>query len=287
MVKTICVIGVGLIGGSLACGLRKQNWCESIIGIDIHQHAIGEAIKLNVIDVGYTSIDDCPVVPDIVVIAVPVLKVTGVFQQLQPWIDQCKAITDVSSTKQSVIDDFNQVFPGKISHCFVPGHPIAGREQSGVNAAIDDLFNDRKVILTAVKQTNKDSLELVTDMWEQVGAHVEQLEAQDHDQILAVTSHLPHALAFSLVHCLSTQSHTQEIFRYAAGGFADFTRIASSDPIVWRDICLANREELLNALSHFDKSLKQLRGALETSDGNVLEEIFIDAKNARDKYTHS
>ena len=287
MVKTICVIGVGLIGGSLACGLRKQNWCESIIGIDIHQHAIGEAIKLNVIDVGYTSIDDCPVVPDIVVIAVPVLKVTGVFQQLQPWIDQCKAITDVSSTKQSVIDDFNQVFPGKISHCFVPGHPIAGREQSGVNAAIDDLFNDRKVILTPVKQTNKDSLELVTDMWEQVGAHVEQLEAQDHDQILAVTSHLPHALAFSLVHCLSTQSHTQEIFRYAAGGFADFTRIASSDPIVWRDICLANREELLNALSHFDKSLKQLRGALETSDGNVLEEIFIDAKNARDKYTHS
>jgi prephenate dehydrogenase len=221
------------------------------------------------------------------VIAVPVLKVTGVFQQLQPWIDQCKAITDVSSTKQSVIDDFNQVFPGKISHCFVPGHPIAGREQSGVNAAIDDLFNDRKVILTPVKQTNKDSLELVTDMWEQVGAHVEQLEAQDHDQILAVTSHLPHALAFSLVHCLSTQSHTQEIFRYAAGGFADFTRIASSDPIVWRDICLANREELLNALSHFDKSLKQLRGALETSDGNVLEEIFIDAKNARDKYTHS
>ena len=287
MVKTICVIGVGLIGGSLACGLRKQNWCESIIGIDIHQHAIGEAIKLNVIDVGYTSIDDCPVVPDIVVIAVPVLKVTGVLQQLQPWVDQCKAITDVSSTKQSVIDDFNQVFPGKISHCFVPGHPIAGREQSGVNAAIDDLFNDRKVILTPVKQTNKDSLELVTDMWEQVGAHVEQLEAQDHDQILAVTSHLPHALAFSLVHCLSTQSHTQEIFRYAAGGFADFTRIASSDPIVWRDICLANREELLNALSHFDKSLKQLRGALETSDGNVLEEIFIDAKNARDKYTHS
>ena len=287
MVKTICVIGVGLIGGSLACGLRKQNWCESIIGIDIHQHAIDEAIKLNIIDVGYTSIDDCPVVPDIVVIAVPVLKVTSVFQQLQPWIDQCKAITDVSSTKQSVIDDFNQVFPGKISHCFVPGHPIAGREQSGVNAVIDDLFNDRKVILTPVKQTNKDSLELVTDMWEQVGAHVEQLEAQDHDQILAATSHLPHALAFSLVHCLSTQSHTQEIFRYAAGGFADFTRIASSDPIVWRDICLANREELLNALSHFDKSLKQLRGALEASDGNVLEEIFIDAKNARDKYTHS
>ena len=287
MVKTICVIGVGLIGGSLACGLRKQNWCESIIGIDMQQHAINEAMRLNVIDAGYASIDDCPVVPDVVVIAVPVLKIATVLQQLTPWIDKCKAITDVSSTKQSVIDDFNQVFPGKKSHCFVPGHPIAGREQSGVNAAIDDLFNDRKVILTPAKQTSKDSLKLITDMWMQVGANVEQLNAQDHDQILAATSHLPHALAFSLVHCLSTQSHTKEIFRYAAGGFADFTRIASSDPVVWRDICLANREQLLNALSHFDKSLKQLRNSLETSDGDALEGIFIDAKKARDKYTDS
>jgi prephenate dehydrogenase len=124
-------------------------------------------------------------------------------------------------------------------------------------------------------------------MWEQVGANVEQLSPQDHDQILAATSHLPHALAFSLVHCLSTQSHTQEIFRYAAGGFADFTRIASSDPTIWRDICLANRDELLGALSHFDTSLQQLRSSLEASDGNALEEIFVDAKNARDRYTDS
>lgn len=287
MVKTICVIGVGLIGGSLACGLRKQNWCESIIGIDVHQDTINEAIKLKVIDAGYTSVDECPVVPDVVVIAVPVLKVANVLQQLQPWVDKCKAITDVSSTKQSVIDDFNHVFPNMRSHCFVPGHPIAGRELSGVNAAMGDLFERRKVILTPMEQTHKDSLKLVADMWKQVGANVEQLNAQDHDQILAATSHLPHALAFSLVHCLSTQSHTQEIFRYAAGGFADFTRIASSDPAVWRDICLANREQLLNALSHFDESLKQLRDSLETSDGNALEEIFIDAKKARDKYTDS
>ncbi len=285
MVKTICIFGVGLIGGSLACGLRKKNWCTSIIGIDVQQQAINEAVKLNVIDAGYASVENCPVVPDIVVIAVPVLKVANVFQQLMPWIDKCKAITDVSSAKQSVIDDFNQVFPGETSHCFVPGHPIAGREKSGVSAAIDDLFADRKVILTPIEQTNKDSLKLVINMWQQVGATVEQLNAQEHDKILAATSHLPHALAFSLVHCLSTQSHTQEIFRYAAGGFADFTRIASSDPTLWRDICLANREELLNALSHFDASLQQLHDGLEARNGNALEEIFINAKNARDKYT--
>jgi len=283
----MCVIGVGLIGGSLACGLRKHHWCESIIGIDAQQTTINEAIRLNVIDAGYTSIDDCPVIPDIVVIAVPVLKIANVFQQLKPWINKCKAITDVSSTKQSVIDDFNQVFPEQSSNCFVPGHPIAGRERSGVNAAIDNLFDARKVILTPTKQTRDDSVKLVTEMWEQVGANVEQLSPQDHDQILAATSHLPHALAFSLVHCLSTQSHTQEIFRYAAGGFADFTRIASSDPTIWRDICLANRDELLGALSHFDTSLQQLRSSLEASDGNALEEIFVDAKNARDRYTDS
>lgn len=287
MVKTVCVVGVGLIGGSLAYGLRKQNWCQSIIGIDAHQHVIDEAKRLNVIDSGYTSIGDCPVIPDVVVIAVPVLKIGKVFKQLTLWMNQCKAITDVGSTKQSVIEDFNQAFSSQSSNCFVPGHPIAGRELSGVNAAIDDLFENRKVILTPTQQTNEDSLNLVTDMWQKVGANVEQLNAQDHDQILAATSHLPHALAFSLVHCLSTQSHTEEIFRYAAGGFADFSRIASSDPSVWRDICLANREELLDALSHFDKSLRQLRSDLQANDGEALEKLFFDAKKARDKYTDS
>ncbi|MFK7794805.1 MAG: prephenate dehydrogenase [Gammaproteobacteria bacterium] len=287
MVKTICVIGVGLIGGSLACGLRKHQWCESIVGIDAHQSAINQALQLEVIDAGYASIDDCPGVPDIVVIAVPVLKVANVFRQLKPWMNKCRAITDVSSTKQSVIEDFNKVFTEQLPNCFVPGHPIAGREQSGVQAAVDNLFDAKKVILTPTKQTREDSLKLVTSMWEQVGANVELLSPQDHDQILAVTSHLPHALAFSLVHCLSTQSHTQEIFRYASGGFADFTRIASSDPTVWRDICLANREQLLSALSHFDTSLQQFRNGLEAGDGDVLEKIFVEAKNARDKYTNS
>tara|TARA_R110002095_G_scaffold89607_1_gene78158 strand:+ start:381 stop:1247 length:867 start_codon:yes stop_codon:yes gene_type:complete len=287
MVKTVCVVGIGLIGGSIACGLRKHHWCESVIGIDAHQSVIHEAMQLNVIDAGYTSVDDCPVIPDVVVIAVPVLKVADVFQQLKPWIDKCLAITDVSSTKQSVIDDFNRVFPESQINCFVPGHPIAGREQSGVKAAVDNLFDARKVILTPTEQTNMDSVKLVTDMWEQLGANVEQLDSRDHDQILAATSHLPHALAFSLVHCLSTQSHTDEIFRYAAGGFADFTRIASSDPVIWRDICLANREELLGALSHFDTSLQQLKSSLEAGDGSALEAIFVEAKNARDKYTDS
>ena len=287
MVKTLCVIGVGLIGGSLALGLRSKNWCQSIIGIDANQDALDKAIALNIIDEGYTSIAQCQHVPDVVVIAVPVLKVAKVFEDLKPWLSQCNAVTDVSSTKTSVINDYKKIYPGESASCFVPGHPIAGREQSGVEAAIENLFQQRKVILTPMESSHNESVNLITQMWQQLGAHVEHLSAEDHDQILAATSHLPHALAYSLVHCLSTQSHTDEIFRYAAGGFADFTRIASSDPIVWREICLANRDELLKALDHFDVSLQHMRESLSSADGDALEEIFTAAKSARDRYTDS
>ncbi len=287
MIKNLCVIGVGLIGGSLARGLRKQQWCQSIIGIDANQHAIDEALALGVIDTGYTSIDQCALVPDVIVIAVPVLKVASVFAQLKPWANQCAAMTDVCSTKENIINDYKQVFGTQESTCFVPGHPIAGRERSGVAAAMDDLYQQRKVILTPMDNSRESSINLITEMWQQVGAHVEHLNPHEHDKILAATSHLPHALAFSLVHCLSTQSHTDEIFRYAAGGFADFTRIASSDPIVWREICLANRKELLEALEHFDTSLHRLRDSLNAGDGDAIEEIFTQAKAARDRYTNS
>lgn len=285
MIKTLCVIGVGVMGGSLAMSLRKHNWCQNVIGVDSDQFAIDQAIKLKVIDAGYTSIEDCPVVPDVVVIAVPVLRASAVFVEIKSWQSKCQAITDVCSTKQNVINSFHQVFGDQESTCFVPGHPIAGREKNGVSAAKHDLYKDRKVILTPLSITTQDSLNIVKQMWHATGAHVEQLDAQEHDQILAATSHLPHALAFSLVHCLSTQSHTDEIFRYAAGGFADFTRIASSDPIVWREICLANRHELLAALEHFGTSLSLLQTSLQNADGDVLEEIFTQAKNARDKYS--
>ncbi len=287
MIKTLCVIGVGLIGGSLALGLRKKNWCQTIVGIDANQKTIDAALAQNVIDVGYTSVKQCPQVPDVVVIAVPVLQIVDVFRHMKAWMPQCLAVTDVCSTKKSIIDDYQQIFVDEISTCFVPGHPIAGRELSGVSAALDDLFDHRKVILTPMNKTREESLNLVAEMWQQVGADVEHLDAEDHDKILAATSHLPHALAYSLVHCLSTQSHTDEIFRYAAGGFADFTRIASSDPIVWREICLANRKELLAALDHFDTSLQHLRDSLRNNNGDALQEIFTQAKAARDRYKNS
>ena len=286
MIDRVCIIGVGLIGGSLARGLRQHQWCRKVIGIDSNPKTINTAIQLNIIDEGYTEINKSPISPDVIVIAVPVLKIESIFKELAPWMSQCKAVTDVGSTKQNVLRAIKEnISDTLISNRFVPGHPIAGRECSGVEASVDDLFVDRKVILTPTSDTNNESVNIVSKMWQQVGAHVEHLNAKDHDTILAATSHLPHALAYALVHCLSTQSHTPEIFRYAAGGFADFTRIASSDPVVWREICLANRSELLKSIEHFDTSLQELKSSLLNEDGDALQKIFSEAKSARDHYT--
>ena len=285
MVDTVCIIGIGLIGGSLAAALRRRQWSQTVIGVDTNKSSIDKALQRQIIDKGHTSVEALGAAPDLIVVAVPVLTVKTVFKQLKPWLGACQAITDVGSTKQSVINDFKQVFPEQELTGFVPAHPIAGGEQSGVDSVVDDLFADRRVILTPLEETSRQSLQLVTAMWQAVGAHVEQLDPQEHDTILAATSHLPHALAFSLVHCLSRQSHTPEIFRYAAGGFADFSRIASSDPGVWRDICVANRTALLTAMADFDSSLQELRASVSAADGEALEQMFIDAKNARDRFT--
>lgn len=285
MLKTVAVIGVGLIGGSLSSGLREKRWCETVIGIDSDESAIANALRLNVIDQGYTSITDCDYVPDLVVIAVPVLKVGAVSEKIKTWFASAKAVTDVASTKQKVINDVHHVFDAAIPNNFVPGHPIAGREQSGVQAATSNLFENRRVILTPLENTSVASSDLVKSMWQALGANVETLTAEVHDKILAATSHLPHALAFSLVHCLASQSHTEEIFRYAAGGFADFSRIASSDPVLWKEICLANQSELLDAIVEFENCLKELRTGLENRDGEALERIFLNAKTTRDRFT--
>lgn len=283
-INTVCIIGVGLIGGSLAKALRDQSWCDRIIGVDKNIQSLHEAKQLKLIDEGFNDVAQCKVVPELVVIAVPVKSVSAVLSSIHNWFDDALAITDVGSTKTSVLEDLKAQFDGQIPTNFVAGHPIAGREKNGVLAAVSDLFVNRKVLLTPVENTRADSIHLVTEMWQQAGAEVEHIQAQTHDKILAATSHLPHALAYALVHCLSTQTHTPEIFRYAAGGFADFTRIASSDPVLWRDICLSNRDEILQALQAFDDTLKQLKTSLANKDGDALQAMFAVAKKSRDQF---
>ena len=282
-VDTVCIIGTGLIGGSLALAIRQAGFCKEIVGAGRTEATLVKAVELGVIDRYDTSISNAAEDADIVVVCVPLGSMHAVFEQINAAEIENTIITDAGSAKQSVIDDAEFVFGAGFRN-FVPGHPIAGTEQSGVSAAFPELYQNRRVILTPTENTSVDALEKVRAMWQSAGAEVETMSAEHHDLVLAGTSHLPHLLAFGLVDCLNNLEDVDEIFRFAAGGFRDFTRIASSDPIMWRDICLSNRDEVMVMMRRYSKEMEKIYRALEAGDGEKLREIFERAKQARDAF---
>ncbi|SIT65585.1 prephenate dehydrogenase [Ectothiorhodosinus mongolicus] len=279
----ISIFGVGLIGGSWALAMRHAGMTHEIIGCSRSENHLAEAKKLGVID-RYT-LDPAEAVrdADVVILAVPLGAMQSVCKQIQAHLSPQAILTDVGSAKASVIEAVRQGL-GEIPPRFVPGHPIAGTEKSGVSAAFDSLFDGRRVILTPLEHTDPSAVNRVRGLWELTGAQVELMAVEEHDQVLAATSHLPHILAFGLVDCLAGMREQEEIFRYAAGGFKDFTRIASSDPVMWRDICLANREAILKIMALYQKDLQQLTTAIEQGNGDELLGIFQRAKAARDRF---
>jgi prephenate dehydrogenase len=282
-VETVCIIGTGLIGGSLALAIKQAGFCREIIGAGRTESTLIKAVELGVIDRYDTSIANAVADADIVVVSVPLGSMRAVFEQINNGRQDATIITDAGSAKQSVIEDAESVF-GADFHNFVPGHPIAGTEQSGVGAAFAELYRQRRVILTPTANTSPAALEQVRAMWQSAGAEIETMSAEHHDLILAGTSHLPHLLAFGLVDCLNNLEDIDEIFRFAAGGFRDFTRIASSDPVMWRDICLSNRVEVLAMMKRYSDEMEKMYRALKDSDGEELREIFERAKKARDAF---
>jgi prephenate dehydrogenase len=220
-----------------------------------------------------------------VLLAVPMGAMGKLLQQIKPVLPADAILTDAGSTKGSVVAEVEQVF-GKDFTRFVPGHPIAGREKSGVEAAIPDLYIKRRVILTPLPHTDADALATVEAMWQVTGAVLEQMPVELHDQVLAATSHLPHVLAFSLVDTLLNLPMREDIFRYAAGGFRDFTRIASSDPVMWRDICLTNKTAIVDMISKLQADLSEFAALMEQQDGDALYERMSRAKQARDSYMY-
>ncbi|WP_373509634.1 prephenate dehydrogenase, partial [Thiocapsa sp.] len=207
----------------------------------------------------------------------------GVFEAIRDRLDPAAVVTDGGSVKGSVVADAIGAFGG-VPPRLVPGHPIAGTEHSGVEASFAELYHSRRVILTPLPETDADALRSVTAMWETCGAEVTSMSVTHHDEVLAATSHLPHMLAFGLVDALARMRENDEIFRYAAGGFRDFTRIASSNPVMWRDICLANREALSAMLARFGIEMTDLAESIRNADGERLLAIFERAKAARDRY---
>ncbi len=283
MIKQLTIFGVGLIGGSLALALRKAGYCEKVVGCSRSADHLQRAVDLGVID-SYT-LDPVEAVKDadIILLAVPMRAIKPVLESIVDHIKPDAIITDAGSAKGSVINAAKEAFGGKTHPNFVAGHPVAGREKSSVEAAIDDLYIDHKVVLTPTAETSTEAVLRVKDMWQTAGATVETLDYKQHDDVLAATSHLPHVLAYSLVNTLSKSEYGDAIFDYAAGGFKSFTRIASSDPVMWRDICLENKEAILSALNDFQQDLSDLSDLIEAEDEDAMTELFAHSKATRDR----
>ncbi len=279
-VKALAVIGVGLIGGSFAMALRRAGIATRVVGFDRDRAALENAAGLGVIDTAAESATEAVKGADLVVIAVPVRSVGSVLHDVALAMDEDAVVTDVGSTKAEVVrvarEELRERFPR-----FVPGHPIAGRETSGVESALADLFRGARVVLTPAPETAADAIEVVRAAWEAVGARVATADAAQHDRIFAAVSHLPHLLSFALVSEIASRDNAQDLLGYAAGGFRDFTRIAASSPQMWRDISLQNRDALLAELDRYGARLAVFRELIEKGDGQGLERLMTEARNVR------
>lgn len=283
----IAILGLGLIGGSLAKSLKAHNAVTEVVGYGRRAESLQKGLDLGVIDRYALDLADAVEDADIVVIAAPTLIAETLLVDVLSLVPSTTIVTDVASVKGNLARAAEKHF-GSVPAHVVLAHPIAGSEKSGVTAARADLFEAHRVILTPTDSTDAKALHTIRTMWELTGADVSEMDVDEHDSVLAATSHLPHVLAFALVDALaadpSDPHKNRDIFRYAGGGFRDFTRIAASDPQMWHDITLANRPALLGVLDRFTAHLGVLRGAIDRADGASIMAAFVRAKNARDEF---
>ena len=278
--KSVAVVGVGLIGGSFALALRRAGGAARIVGADRDLQSLERAVALGVIDTAAESASEAAESADLVFVAVPVRAMGPVLHDISLGLAPHAVVTDAGSTKTEVArtarEELRERFPR-----FVPGHPIAGRESSGVEAAVPDLYRGARVVLTPTAGTQDDALALVKTCWEACGARVATMEPEAHDRIFAAVSHLPHVLAFALVSEIASRADGGDLLGFAAGGFRDFTRIAASSPEMWRDIALANREALLAELDRYGARVAVFRELIEKADGPGLQRLMTEARNTR------
>ncbi|MBV1880742.1 MAG: bifunctional prephenate dehydrogenase/3-phosphoshikimate 1-carboxyvinyltransferase [Pseudomonadales bacterium] len=283
-IKKLVIIGLGLIGGSLALALRRADYVGTIVGCSRSQSTLDKALQMGMIDQGELDVAVAVRNADMVVLAAPILSTQALFESMKNELSDHTIITDAGSVKRYVVEAAKNVF-GHIPPQLVPGHPIAGSEKSGVTAADVGLYRHHNVILTPMSETDEQAVTTVRLMWESVGANVIQMDVDHHDEVLAATSHLPHLLAFSLVDTLAGKPDNKEIFKYAAGGFRDFTRIAASDPTMWHNIFVANQNATLKVLDQFSTGLAELRTAIQYNDGEKVLGVFTRAKVAREHFS--
>ncbi|MFL0798308.1 MAG: prephenate dehydrogenase/arogenate dehydrogenase family protein [Cellvibrionaceae bacterium] len=282
----LVIIGIGLIGGSLGAALKKRSACSEVIGIARREETCVRAKELGIVDRAYTDLADIAGElgeGDVIFVSVPTLAVATWLQTIKDLLPDTVTITDGASVKGNVVKAAESVW-GELPSNLVPGHPIAGSEKSGVNAANPDLYVNHRIILTPSENTDSAHYDRVEGMWLATDAEVLSMPVDEHDVVLAATSHLPHVLAYSLVDTLAHDAENENIFRYAAGGFRDFTRIASSDPVMWHDIMSANREEIVKSIDLFAANLSKLREMIDEDRSGDILELFKRAKFARDEF---
>jgi prephenate dehydrogenase len=281
--ERVAVIGVGLIGGSFALALRQAGGCRHVVGFGRDARNLKLALERGIIDAIAGTIAEAVRGADLVLVATPVAQFPAVFSALSAALSDSALVTDAGSTKRDVVAAARTALGGKLAR-FVPAHPIAGAESSGAAAAKPDLFRGRKVVLAPLAESAPEAVARVSGAWQACGASIHTMSPEEHDRVFAAVSHLPHVLAYGLVHEIAKRDNAAQLFGYAAGGFRDFTRIASSHPEMWRDICVANRDALLAELERFADELKTLRALLAANDAAGLEALFRDARDARDRW---
>jgi len=278
--KKIAVFGVGLIGGSFALALKRQSAVAEVVGVGRRPETLEHAQRLGLIDRIARDVADAVSGADLILLAAPVAQTGALLDAIAPHLHPGTVVTDAGSTKSDVVSAARAALGEKIEQ-FVPGHPIAGREQNGPEAALSDLYVGKKVILTPLPENLPELVERVASAWTQCGALIHRLTSHEHDAVFAAVSHLPHLLAYALVDEIAARPNAQRLFDYAASGFRDFTRIAGSSPEMWRDIALANRPSLLAELDAYLTQVTQMRDLLDKSDGAALEALFGRAQQAR------
>ncbi len=281
--RRLVILGLGLMGGSLAIGLRQRGLVEQVVAWGRGEASLQLGVEMGCIDSFTLDLGEALRGADMVVIATPTLVAEQVMDRLPGLLEPTSVLTDVASVKGNLLRRAREIW-GQEPPNLVLAHPIAGSEESGVAAARGDLFEQHRVILTPTRHTDHEALSVVEQMWQAVGAEVVQMDVGQHDRVLAATSHLPHILAYSLVDLLARQDRQQDIFRFAAGGFRDFTRIASSDPQMWHDISLANTDALLQMIDQYAEQLQRLRSAIADHDSEQIMALYSNAKAARDRF---
>ena len=279
--EKVAIIGVGLIGGSFSLALKEKKLCGHVVGAGRSAANLKLALERGIID----SIAPGPAAAardaDLVLISTPVAQFEKILLEIKDILKPGTLVTDAGSTKRDVVASARAVLGAKIGQ-FIPAHPIAGAEHSGAAAAKPGLFLDRRVVITPLEENGDRDIEAVAALWAAAGARVSRMTPQEHDEVFAAVSHLPHVLAFALVSDVSQRPNSAQLFGYAAGGFRDFTRIASSHPEMWRDICVANRDRLLHELHLYEEKLKTIGRMLDACDAPGLEKLFAEARAARE-----